>query len=130
MSTLVCETITNGTNSVSVEGASNGTANAWVVFSGANPGTLTDSFNVSSITDNGPGDFSVNMTNALPNNRYAVSMSTESSSLSFTLMGKNSNLANRGTSVYRFQCVYHNPTTGVAVNLDGGLHNVVFFASA
>lgn len=49
------------------------TAKAWVAFD-ASSGTPTilDSFNVTSITDNGVGDFTVNFTNALPSVNYAL----------------------------------------------------------
>ena len=129
MSTLIVESIVNNTGGAPSIPGDRGIANAWVLFEGAATGTVANSFNVSSITDNGTGDFTVNFTTALANNEYAVSMSTESAFLSFTLQGRNDNLANRGTLSYRFQCIYHNPSTGVAVNLDGGYHNLVFYSS-
>jgi len=54
---------------------------AWVNFDGTgtfspNPSTtkIRASFNVSSITDNATGDYTVNFTNALPDANYAVSL--------------------------------------------------------
>mgnify|MGYP000665024385 CR=1 FL=1 len=47
---------------------------AWVNFDGASGGTVAirDSYNVTSITDNGTGDYTVNYTAALSNANYAI----------------------------------------------------------
>ena len=53
-------------------------AKAWVNFNGVGTVVINDSFNVSSVTDNGVGDFTVNFTNALSNTNYAVTGGVES----------------------------------------------------
>jgi hypothetical protein len=53
-----------------------GIAKAWVNFQGGNgntAGTINASFNVSSITVNGTGDYTVNFTTAMPNAYYVTS---------------------------------------------------------
>jgi len=45
---------------------------AWVNFNGTGTVAIRASFNVSSITDNGTGDYTVNFTNALPDADYAA----------------------------------------------------------
>jgi len=46
---------------------------AWVNFNGTtSPGTIRASFNVTSVTKNGTGDYTVNFTNAMPDANYAV----------------------------------------------------------
>lgn len=45
---------------------------AWVNFNGTGTVAIRASGNVSSITDNGVGDYTVNFTNALPDANYAV----------------------------------------------------------
>jgi len=45
---------------------------AWVNFDGTGTVAIRDSGNVSSITDNGTGDYTVNLTNALTDANYAV----------------------------------------------------------
>lgn len=46
---------------------------AWVNFNGTtSPGTIRASFNVSSVTKNGAGDYTVNFTNALADANYCV----------------------------------------------------------
>jgi hypothetical protein len=56
--------------------AANTGAKAWVNFNGTGTVSIRDSFNVSSITDNATGDYTINFTNALPNNNYAMAGSS------------------------------------------------------
>lgn len=44
---------------------------AWVNFNGTGTVAIRASFNVSSITDNGTGDYTVNFTNAMPDTNYS-----------------------------------------------------------
>ena len=50
---------------------------AWVNFNGTGTVAIRASFNVSSITDNGTGDYTVNFTTAMPDANYSVSGSLE-----------------------------------------------------
>jgi hypothetical protein len=50
-------------------------ARAWVNFNGTGTVAIRASGNVTSITDNGTGDYTVNFTTAMPDANYAVSMS-------------------------------------------------------
>lgn len=45
---------------------------AWVNFNGTGTVAIRASFNVSSITDGGTGDYTINMTNALPDANYSL----------------------------------------------------------
>jgi hypothetical protein len=45
---------------------------AWVNFNGTGTVAIRASFNVSSITDNGTGDYTVNFTTAMPDVNYAT----------------------------------------------------------
>jgi hypothetical protein len=49
-----------------------GAAKAWVNFNGTGTVAIRAQFNVSSITDNGTGDYTVNFTTALADANYAV----------------------------------------------------------
>ncbi len=49
-----------------------GAAKAWVNFNGTGVVAIRASFNVSSITDNGTGDYTVNFTNALTDANYSL----------------------------------------------------------
>ena len=50
-------------------------AKAWVNFNGTGTPTIRDQFNVASITDNGPGDYTINFTTALANANFAAVVS-------------------------------------------------------
>ena len=49
---------------------------AWVNFDGSGTVAIRASFNVSSITDNGTGDYTVNFTNALADANYSFACSS------------------------------------------------------
>jgi len=74
MSTLNTVNITNGTDSITVEGAVKGSAKAWVNFNGTGTVAIRASYNVSSITDNGVGDYTVNFTSAMVDANYSVAL--------------------------------------------------------
>ena len=72
MSTLNVSNITDGTTTVDTSYVLNGSAKAWVNFNGTGTIATRDSQNVSSLTDNGPGDYSVNYTSGMANGNGAV----------------------------------------------------------
>jgi hypothetical protein len=72
MSTIVAQTLSNGTVSTSTANCIQGSAKAWVNFNGTGTVAIRASYNVSSITDNGTGDYTVNFTNALPDANYSA----------------------------------------------------------
>jgi hypothetical protein len=74
MSTLKTNTLSNvaGTASTAIENAINGSAKAWVNFNGTGTVAIRASYNVSSITDNGAGDYTVNFTTALADTNYCT----------------------------------------------------------
>ncbi len=57
---------------------------AWVNFNGTGTVAIRASGNVTSITDNGTGDYTVNFTTAMPDANYAVSLSWGGTVNSFT----------------------------------------------
>lgn len=70
MSTLRVNTLQDvaGTGQPAMAGA----AKVWVNFKGTGTVAIRASFNVSSITDNGTGDYTVNFSSALTDANYAV----------------------------------------------------------
>ena len=54
-----------------LDDASVGVCRAWVNFNGTGTVAIRAAFNVSSITDNGTGNYTVNFTTAMPDNNYA-----------------------------------------------------------
>jgi hypothetical protein len=71
MSTVTVQTISNGTVSTSSANVIQGSARAWANLNGTG-GSVRNSFNVSSMTKNGAGDYTVNFTNAMPNANFAT----------------------------------------------------------
>ena len=55
------------------DGSENYKCRAWVNFNGTGTVAIRASGNVSSITDRGTGDYTVNFTTAMPNTNYSVS---------------------------------------------------------
>ena len=55
-----------------LDDASVGVCRAWVNFNGTGTVAIRASFNVSSITDNGVGDYTVNFATAMPDANYNV----------------------------------------------------------
>lgn len=51
---------------------------AWVNFNGQGTVAIRQSYNVTSITDNGTGEFTVNFTTAMPDTNYAMAGSSTS----------------------------------------------------
>ena len=74
MSTLRLTTISNQTGSSSVpsETVINGSAKAWVNFDGTGTPAIRASFNVSSITDNGTGNYTANFTTSFSDVNYCA----------------------------------------------------------
>ena len=74
MSTLRLTTISNQDGSATVPSQTviSGSAKAWVNFNGTGTVAIRASFNVSSITDNGTGDYTANFTTALADANYGV----------------------------------------------------------
>jgi hypothetical protein len=79
MSTLVAQTISNGTVSTSSANVIQGSAKAWVNFYGVGTATINASYNISSVTRNAAGDYTINFTNAMANSFYTVAFGVTSS---------------------------------------------------
>jgi hypothetical protein len=69
MSTLRVTTVTNPSGG---QPTIDGLAKAWVNFNGTGTVAIRASLNVTSITDNGVGDYTVNFTTALADANYAM----------------------------------------------------------
>ena len=70
--TLTISTLSDGTNSTSSTNCIQGSAKAWVNFNGVTTATVRSSFNVSSVTRNGTGDYTVNFTTAMSDANYSI----------------------------------------------------------
>jgi len=72
MSTIKTTTLsTQGGSTVPVDTVVNGTAKAWINFNGQGTVAIRRAFNVASITDNGTGDYTINLTAAMQDVNYS-----------------------------------------------------------
>jgi hypothetical protein len=106
---LVISTLNNDTGVLASQNGMTGIAKAWVNFNGTGTVAIRDSFNVSSITDNGTGNYTVNFTTAMSNANYAFSVSASDP-------GTADGFATLATSVptssaFRFRCFVYNGAT-------------------
>jgi hypothetical protein len=74
---------------------------AWVNFNGTGTVAIRASFNVSSITDNGTGDYTVNFTNALSDANYSVVSTGGLKDETFGLFLQNSVAGSRTTALIK-----------------------------
>lgn len=91
-------------------------ARAWVNFNGTGTVAIRGSANVSSITDNGTGAYTVNLTTAMPDANYSVSGAAGSSGTAsgcwFTT-GFNTNAFNTNNTTSSFKIQIYFATTSV-----------------
>ena len=85
---------------------------AWVNFNGTSTVAIRASYNVSSITDNGTGDYTVNFTSALADANYASNVSIGAPGTGGTALNINTITSGSGTesapttTAFRFSCMY------------------------
>ena len=81
------------------------TCRAWVNFNGTGTVAIRASYNVSSITDNGVGDYTVNFTTALADANYAIAGNAGGTSGGGVTISDYSHGTARSSSSARMACV-------------------------
>lgn len=128
--TLTISTLSDGTNSTSATNCIKGAGLAWINFSGITTTTIRGSYNVSSVTRNGTGDYTVNFTNAMPSANYGVSMSsgcTVGTGASYGFLA--AEYLNASQTVSRTASAYRLFTNSGGGNLDSGSVNVLIMGN-
>lgn len=92
-----------GNNSIATSFVANGSAKAWAKTNAAGT-SIEDSNNVSSLTDNGSGDQTITMTNAMGNALYAISIGNQSQSTAYLIL--RSTETPTTTTIYRTGAYY------------------------
>jgi len=90
---------------------------AWVNFNGTGTVAIRASGNVTSITDNGVGNYTINFTNAMPDNNYAFAGASGSQTNSGVDNGVNSLINRASTSSCQF-ATRNVQSSGVATDYD------------
>jgi len=76
---LTISTLNNDTGVLATQNGMTGISKAWVNYNGVSQ-TITGSFNVSSVTYNATGDYTVNFTTAMPNANYSATTGNQADS--------------------------------------------------
>jgi hypothetical protein len=97
MSTLVAQTISNGTVSTSSANVIQGSAKAWVNFNGTGTVAIRAFYNISSVVRNSSCQYTVNFTNAMVDTSYATLCSMQSNNTSGVAFNSVMGLADTGT---------------------------------
>jgi hypothetical protein len=71
MSTIIATTLSNGSVSVPTATVVNGSAKAWCKYNMVSSTVIGNSYNISSLTDNGTGDTTHNFSNVFSSAEYA-----------------------------------------------------------
>ncbi len=112
------------------DGVERYTARAWVNFNGTGTVAIRASGNVSSITDNGTGDYTVNFTNAMPDVNFSVGGTAGNdqtlTSDSGRLLGE-FGMASRTTSACRVTTAYVFQGVDTTVLVDSSVVSVQLF---
>lgn len=96
---------------------------AWVNFNGTSTVAIRESGNVSSITDNGTGDYTVNFTTAMPDANYCASVNSEFGAASGSLRGGNADIySTTSVTIQTF-----NVAGGTPYKYDMTFNNVAIF---
>lgn len=129
--TLTISTLSDGTNSTSATNCIQGSAKAWVNFngaSGASP-TIRASYNVSSVTRNSTGNYTVSFTNAFANVNFVIAGSVQYLNSGSETSGTGYLAIKNGTSMVTTSSVKFNTGFDGAINLDCDVVNVTVFSS-
>lgn len=78
---------------------------AWVNFNGTGTVAIRSSFNVTSITDNGTGDYTINFTTAMPDANYVAVSSAGDSTATVPRISGPTSAAAPSTTAYRFKTI-------------------------
>jgi hypothetical protein len=96
--TINVDTLTASTGVLATQNGMTGIAKAWVQFLGAS-GTINGSFNISSVTRNSTGQYTVNFTTAMANANYAISVAASPNSAGTVNGGLNTIFTSGGAAL-------------------------------
>jgi len=125
MSTIKADTVQN-TSGGPVTLTQQSAAKAWVNFNGTGTIAARDSFNLSSLTDHGGGDYSVNFTNSFGNANYSMSGWCGYPGSRIGVFGDDSSWTLYSTSSMRMRTSYPSGTNGEANPFDVTYSNETF----
>jgi hypothetical protein len=96
---------------------------AWVNFNGTGTIAIRGSSNVTSITDNGAGDYTVNFTTAMPDANYAVTHALSSQGAAYHICV----VISTNIATMRFATRYVTSFIGDVANQDSPINSIAIF---
>ena len=103
--------------SIARDSARSEAARAWVKFNGTGTIALGDSFNNSSLTDNGTGDYTTGFTNSFGNTNYSATFGNNSGSVYFLNYYSIAQTQSSALRIYGYN-------TSSAVDVNIATHNI------
>jgi len=121
---ITVSTLNDDTGVLATQNGMTGIAKAWINFN-MGSGAIRGSFNVSSITFNGGGDYTINFTTAMPNANYATvaTGNFSSSNGNYSIYDTASGGANPTTTAVRLRAT----SNAIVINIT--FANVAIFSS-
>ena len=128
--TLQTDVINSSTGLFSTNNAYSGIAKAWLNYNGATQ-TINSSFNISSVTYNATGNYTINFTTAMANTNYILAGYTEGSASGNTGVFGNqtAGILTKTTSAKQIQVGYVTGSSGGMTLFDTTNVYVVFLGA-
>jgi len=121
MSTVIVNTLTGTTTagSISVTGEGNSTTTnlqqglckAWTHFQGTSTAASVDGLNISSVDDDGTGDFGIHFTNNMGNATYTVVNGVDDDGAASVIIGVDTSNGTMATGNFDFETFYVNSSS-------------------
>ena len=127
---VVIDTLKTSTGTLATQNGMTGIAKVWVYFS-ATGGTMVvnSSFNISSVTRNSAGDYTLNFTTALADTNFCIAGVTEpNATVNYTVYGRTGGVAfPRTVSSVRVFTAYVSSIVGNATTIETSAASIVIF---
>ena len=102
----------------------NGVAKGWTHFQGTSTAASIDGFNISSIDDDGTGDYGLHFTNSMSNATYCVTFGIDDDGSSSVVIGQDTTNGTMATGSFDFVAYYVNSSSN-RTNYDYANHYMV-----
>tara|TARA_B100000519_G_C14118274_1_gene379161 strand:- start:286 stop:684 length:399 start_codon:yes stop_codon:yes gene_type:complete len=122
--TLKFDTITTSQQSLDASYLVNGVAKGWTHFQGTSTASSIDGFNISSIDDDGTGDYGLHLTNNMSNATYCVTFGIDDDGSASVVIGQDTTNGTMATGSFDFEAYYVNSTSN-RTNYDYANHYMV-----
>ena len=102
----------------------NGVAKGWTHYQGTSTAASIDGFNISSIDDDGTGDYGLHFTNSMSNATYCVTFGIDDDGSASVVIGQDTTNGTMATGSFDFEAYYVNSSSN-RTNYDYANHYMV-----